>query len=271
MSRVFYKQELEGVASYWRIHRKDGFALGFSSHDRPLYFGGIDHRAAPGMLPSAIRRTGDLASESAEVDGALSDDAIAEGDLAAGLFDGARVEMGIVDWESLEHAALYAGTLGQISEGQSGFTAELQSYKVMLERDLVPRTSPTCRAEFCGPGCNLSAVPYTHRVVVDAIDLDRNAVTVPGFTSDNFLDGRLRFLEGPQTGFEFGIIEVSDGKLSLDRPLDPSIAEGLKAVLREGCDHTLSTCHARFSNAINFRGEPFLPGNDLLARYAQPQ
>ncbi|MFN7158060.1 MAG: phage BR0599 family protein, partial [Erythrobacter cryptus] len=45
---------------------------------------------------------------------------------------------------------------------------------------------------------------------------------------------------------------------------------GTRIELREGCDHTIATCAARFANAINFRGEPFLPGNDLLARYGQP-
>ena len=40
--------------------------------------------------------------------------------------------------------------------------------------------------------------------------------------------------------------------------------------VREGCDRTLETCQARFGNAVNFQGEPFLPGNDQLARYASP-
>jgi|GEM_PF-6257398 len=30
---------------------------------------------------------------------------------------------------------------------------------------------------------------------------------------------------------------------------------------------TLQTCAQRFANAVNFRGEPFVPGNDLVARY----
>jgi hypothetical protein len=37
--------------------------------------------------------------------------------------------------------------------------------------------------------------------------------------------------------------------------------------VQEGCDHTIATCAARFGNAINFQGEPFLPGNDSLTRY----
>jgi hypothetical protein len=29
----------------------------------------------------------------------------------------------------------------------------------------------------------------------------------------------------------------------------------------------LATCGGRFGNALNFRGEPYLPGIDLLTRY----
>jgi uncharacterized phage protein (TIGR02218 family) len=35
----------------------------------------------------------------------------------------------------------------------------------------------------------------------------------------------------------------------------------------EGCDKRLETCRDRFANTLNFRGEPHLPGNDLLTRY----
>ena len=52
MSRVYFASELETAATWWRIHRRDGISLGFTTHDRDLWFGGILHRAAPGMLPS---------------------------------------------------------------------------------------------------------------------------------------------------------------------------------------------------------------------------
>jgi len=44
----------------------------------------------------------------------------------------------------------------------------------------------------------------------------------------------------------------------------------MRAQVLEGCDHTLQTCGTRFGNAINFQGEPFLPGNDLIVRYGLP-
>ena len=31
-----------------------------------------------------------------------------------------------------------------------------------------------------------------------------------------------------------------------------------------GCDKTIGTCASRFSNAVNFRGEPYVPGMDKM-------
>ncbi len=41
--------------------------------------------------------------------------------------------------------------------------------------------------------------------------------------------------------------------------------------LREGLRPYAGDVRRRFANAANFRGEPFLPGNDLLARYPSPR
>ncbi len=267
--RVFFDRELDVAATFWRIFRRDGIALGFTSHDRNLVFCGMTHRAAPGMIPAAIRMTSDLSEDSAGVEGALSHDAIREVDLASGLFDHAGIEIGIVDWETLDHHTMYSGTLGKIEDDRSSFSAELRSAKQVLEQDLVPRTSPTCRAIFCAPGCGLSASKYTKNVVLGAVDFDLNRVQFAGSIGNDYVDGQLRFLAGPQTGLVFGILDSKDNWLTLDRPMNENIEIGTPAELQEGCDHTLATCSGRFGNAINFRGEPFLPGNDLLARYGK--
>lgn len=267
--RVFFDRELDTAATFWRVYRRDGITFGFTSHDRDLKFGGIRHQAAPGMVPTAIRLTADLSEESAGVEGALSHDAIRETDLASGLFDEAAIDVGIVDWETLDNGVLYTGTLGRIEDDRRGFSGELRSAKSALDRDLVPRTSPTCRAAFCGPGCGLSATRYTRRSTLEEVDFDLNRVRISDIAAEDHVDGQVRFLDGPQTGMVFAIIGTSEGWLTLDRPLSAGLFVGTSAELREGCDHTLSTCATRFGNALNFRGEPFLPGNDLLARYGQ--
>jgi uncharacterized phage protein (TIGR02218 family) len=268
MTRVFFAAELEGTATFWRIRRRDGATLGLTSHDRDLWFDGIVHRAAPGMLPSAIRRTADLSPDSAEVQGALTHDSIPAADLASGRFDGAAVEIGVVDWETLDRAVLYRGEIGGVAEEAGSFSAELRSAKADLEADTVPRTSPTCRAQFCGPGCTLSAALYTHEAVLAAIDFAANSVAFAGGPAAEALrDGSLRWLDGPHAGLTMEIIAADAAGLVLDRDLDPALEPGARARLREGCDHTVQTCQARFGNAVNFQGEPFLPGNDLIARY----
>lgn len=267
--RVFFDSELDNVATFWRIYRRDGVALGFTSHDRDLAFGGITHRAAPGMVPAAIRLTADLANDSAEVEGALSHDTIRETDLEAGLFDEAAIEIGAVDWQSLEHHVVYSGEIGMIEDDGRGFSVALRSAKHLLEQDLVPRTSPTCRAAFCGPGCALSAAKFTSLKQLDEIDLDSNRVRFAGISGADYVDGLLRFRDGPQTGVSFGIVGADGEWLMLDRPLVSATADNAFAELREGCDHTIGTCAGRFGNSHNFRGEPFLPGNDMLTRYGQ--
>jgi uncharacterized phage protein (TIGR02218 family) len=222
------------------------------------------------MVPAAIRLSADLASDSAEAEGALSHASIREQDLAAGLFDEAAIEIGAVDWLTCDHHVLYTGAIGGIEDDQRQFSAELRSGKHRLEQDLVPRTSPTCRAEFCGPGCGLSPARFTAFHALAGIDLDRNRVRFDALAATGHVDGRLRFLGGPQTGIRFDIVDIEGDWLMLDRPLVAGTALGTIAELREGCDHTIATCSARFGNAVNFRGEPFLPGNDLLSRYGQP-
>ncbi|WP_432201699.1 DUF2163 domain-containing protein [Erythrobacter sp. W53] len=271
MSRTFFDRPLDTVATFWQVLRRDGVTLGFTAHDRDIWFGGILHRAAPGMLPSAIRKTASLQDDPADVDGALAHDSISAEDLASGRYDLARIAIGLVDWESGENAVLYRGQIGSVSRENGQFSAELQSAKIELDVDTIPRTSPTCRARFCDRGCTLSHTRFTHRATITDIDFDANSLGFTGLQLSNFVDGELRFIDGPQAGFLLGIIGTQNGMLTVDGPLDTELIAGAQVSLREGCDHTIATCTARFDNAANFQGEPFLPGNDLLVQYPVPR
>jgi uncharacterized phage protein (TIGR02218 family) len=268
MTRVWFSGALETVATFWRVARRDGVTIGFTTHDNDLWFDGLLHRTAPGMLPSAIRRSADFEPDSAEVEGALSHESISADDLAAGRFDGARVAIGLVDWATLERHVLYRGAIGSVIEEAGKFTAQLASRKAELQRDPVPRTSPTCRAVFCGPGCTLSPARFSHDAVLLGADTTANTVTVTTAASlTDLAGGALRWVDGPLSGVRAEVIGIADGALVLGSPLDHDLAPGLRLSLREGCDRTLETCATRFANAINFQGEPYLPGNDLIARY----
>lgn len=271
MSRVFFDRELDCAASWWRIYRRDGVTLGFTTHDRDLWFDGIRHRAAPGMLPSAIRRTIGFDDDESEVEGAISHAAISAVDLAEGRFDGARVESGIVGWEQLEAATLHSGSIGTVAQEAGGFSAQLKSAKADLQVDPIPLSSPGCRARFCGPDCALNPQAYERIARILSVDADANRIVTDLVDHRPFAFGELRFLDGPKTGDDARILTATEGFLVLDRPLDPATVGGTRVRLREGCDKTVATCASKFGNARNFRGEPFLPGNDLIAQYPMPR
>lgn len=271
MTRVWFSERLETTAAFWRVFRRDGVTLGFTTHDRDLWFDGVLHSATPGMVPSSIRRSARFEPDIAEVVGALSHDSISASELAAGRFDGARVVIGLIDWEGGERHTLYRGTIGTVMEEASEFTASLQSRKAELQLDPVPRTSPACRARFCGPGCTLSADAFTHEATLVSVDNSANSVIVTSVAVPAQLAlGTLRWLDGPHAGRTMTVLAASTAGLVLDEPLSPELGPGLRALVREGCDHMLETCATRFANAVNFQGEPFLPGNDQIYRYPPP-
>ena len=94
-----------------------------------------------------------------------------------------------------------------------------------------------------------------------------NVLTLATAVDERFLFGRLRYLSGESCGIESKILGVSGREISLrDRPHSP-VKPGVIVQLREGCDKRFETCVSRFGNGANFRGEPHLPGTDLLTRY----
>ena len=270
MRTRWFDAALESVAMLWRIERCDGVTLGFAAHDRDLWIDDLIYRAAPGMLPSAIELDDGLEPSDMDVRGALDHAAIDAGDLAAGRWDGASVRIGLVDWRaSTESVAwLLFGRLGVVECDGAAFSAQLMGRKVDLQSVFTPVASPGCRAEFCGPGCTLSRARFEHLAVVVSLDGGLAAFSpVAGLGWDAFVGGEIHWLTGANAGLRSLVWRVDGAGLVPADPLPLPVAIGDRALLIQGCDKSIETCATRFANAINFQGEPHLPGNDLLTRY----
>lgn len=259
-----------GIALCWRIERRDGVTIGLTAHDRAIGFDGLTYAAAPGMTPSAIERSASLDSDGLDVSGALCADAMDEEGLLAGRWDGARVSIFAVDWadpgDPAKRRLLGAGTIGAIETQGGGFTAELRAMVAALERPVVEETSPECRAMLGDARCRIPMAGRRRFACVltaeDAVlTLDREEPVAGCYG-----DGRLRWITGANSGLE-SAIAASDGTTVTLRAPPFHAGTGARVELIEGCDKRLETCALRFSNAINFRGEPYLPGMDLLTRY----
>ncbi|MBX3593716.1 DUF2163 domain-containing protein [Sphingomonas sp.] len=260
-------EPLATIALCWRIERLDGVAIGLTAHDRDLVVDGFLYRAAPGMTPSAIRRSADFDADSMDVTGALSGAAIGETDLLAGRWDGARVALFAVDWsDPVAPVPLGEGAIGAVETRAGTLTAELRGIAARLEAPICEVTSPECRAELGDRRCRVPMAGRKRiaRVIAAegaALMLDRAEPLAGAWTG-----GRVRWLTGPNTGLT-GWIALSDGAGVTLRESPRFDASDALVEVSEGCDKSIATCATRFGNAANFRGEPYLPGIDLLTRY----
>jgi uncharacterized phage protein (TIGR02218 family) len=254
------------LAWCWRIERADGVTLGLTTHDRDLTIGGLVYRAAPGIRPSAIRQTQGLDGDRMDVEGALTSAALSAVDLAQGRWSGARLTLLIADWEAPDarHLTIAEGRLGEVTVAGQAFSAELRGVDTWLDAPLVPETTAGCRAELGDRRCRVALAPLTVRGIASAVA--EREVTVPG-APDGLAHGRLRWLAGPLKGLSAPILAQAGDVLTLADPPVLPVAAGTAVELTGGCDKRAATCAARFSNMHNFRGEPHLPGTDLLTRY----
>ncbi len=265
----FIQHDLITFALCWRLERRDGVAIGFTAHDRDLVIDGLAYRAAPGMLPSAITLADGFAADALDVKGALTSDAIRAGDLAAGRWDGAAVTISMTDWTApgAERLEITRGILGEVSTEGEAFEAELKGPTAMLDRPVVEQTSPECRAMLGDARCRIDMAPRTRLTRIVAVT-DEDVVEVASAVGANaYAYGRLRWIGGRNSGLESAILRSAGTLLTLREPPQFVPATGDLVEIAEGCDRSLATCAGRFGNAANFRGEPHLPGIDLLTRY----
>lgn len=265
------------VCSAWRVTRRDGMVLGFTEHDHDLAFAGTVFLAASGFRASDVESGMGLAAEASEVEGAFSSDAITDADVAAGRYDGARVEVFLVNWQSpADHLLLRVQEIGEVTRAGPHFRAELRRLTHRLDQVQGRIYSRRCDAALGDGRCgvDLSGPPFRGEGTVLAV-LSQTRITVSGL--EGFADGFFRygvadFTSGANAGLKADIDGhgASGGIVTLTLFLPPPVplAEGDAFTIAAGCDKSFATCRAKFSNTLNFRGFPHMPGTDFALGYA---
>jgi uncharacterized phage protein (TIGR02218 family) len=84
-----------------------------------------------------------------------------------------------------------------------------------------------------------------------------------------FAGGVLTWESGASAGrsIEVKSWTQATGRVELLLPPGYPISPGDVFHIRPGCDKRLDACIDRFANILNFRGEPYVPGQDLLMSY----
>ncbi len=258
-----------GLCWCWRVARRDGAVFGFTNHDRDLTFGGVSYRAASGFEAGEVSAELGFSIDSAAVFGALSDAAITEEDLAAGLWDEAAVTLYRVDWRAPEDRfALWRGEVGQTRRGPASFGAELRAPSHRLSQTNGRVYSRRCDAEIGDGRCGVDLEDSAFRAegaVAETVDARAfRGSGLAGFEAGFFTRGRLRWMGGANAGRSFDVESQAGDVVTLRTAPAKPVEAGDSFIVTAGCDKRFSTCRGKFANGINFRGFPHMPGNDAL-------
>lgn len=260
----------------WKLTRRDGTIMGFTDHDRALSVDGTLFEAAAGFTASAISSSSGLAVDNLDVLGALSSDHLEDGDLAAGLYDDAEIEIWRVNWQATDQRVLIRkGNLGEISRGPNGFTAEVRGLSHRLNQPTGRLYQYACDADLGDTRCGLSLSDSTYTGTASVVSVSENReMTVAGlnaYADAWFERGLLTFTSGLNQN---EVMEVKRhvnraGAVVLEVWHAPAqvIEEGVTLNVTAGCDKQFDTCRGKFANAIRFRGFPHIPGNDFALSY----
>ncbi|OSP54337.1 DUF2163 domain-containing protein [Pseudoruegeria sp. SK021] len=260
----------------WVVRRKDGHALGFTDHDRPLVLAGMVFKADTGLTAHALQQTTGLSIDNSEAMGALSDAAITEADITAGRYDGAEVETWLVNWNDPEQRyLLFRGTLGDVQIGGGAFRAELRGLTEKLNQQQGRTYQALCGAGLGDAACGVDTTSSTFSTVATVSSQGGSQVfTLVGAESYQegwFERGSLKVLSGSAAGLlgqvKFDRRVSAASRITLWQDLREVLVTGDQVRLTAGCDKRLATCQQKFGNLLNFRGFPNIPGEDWMLAY----
>ena len=265
------------LAWCWRLTRADGQVFGFTDHDLPLVFDGTTYQPESGFTASEIRTGSDLSVDAQDAEGVLTSTTITETDILDGRWDNAEVEIWRVNWQDTSQRVLMRrGAIGQVRRGRVQFVAEMRSLSHVLNQTVGRTFQATCDAALGDARCGviLSDPAYKGSGTVVTVAGDRS-FTVSGlsaYADGWFALGMLTWTGGANAGRKAEVLTHEVGATDvtvtlLEAPVR-AIAVGDTFDITAGCDKRFETCKAKFTNALNFRGFPHIPGQNTVIRFA---
>ena len=243
---------------------------GFTTHDRPLTIDGVLYEPAASFVSKDIAANLNLDTDNTEAEAFLDSDTLNEEDLRAGKWDFSPYRIFQVNWTDLTMGDKKdsTGHLAKVTVNRQTFVAELLGLMEALGTSVGEITTAGCRAMLGDQRCKFDLVPFTVIGTVDSADPDLYTFidAARGEPDTYFAEGIITFTSGLLDGLSYDIkTHTAGGEFITKTPLAYD-ATGCSYSMVPGCDKKRTTCRDKFSNVVNFRGEPWLRGNDVLVQ-----
>lgn len=262
-------------AMCWKISRTDGTFKYFADHDADILVSGNTYLASASFKRTALSLSEGLAVDNIDIEGFLDSPSITEVDLLAGRYDYAAVEIFLVDYTNPTAGtiSLITGNMGDVGINRNSFSAHFNGLTQLLEQAFGEVTSADCRAVLGDARCKKVLTTFTKTGSVVGVTSNRQfTATLSAVPAAGYYDnGVLTWTSGQNNGLKMEIKTLTGATpyaIQLQLPMLSPVAATDTFSIVAGCDHSFAMCQAKFANAVNFVGEPHLPGTDKMLQSA---
>jgi uncharacterized phage protein (TIGR02218 family) len=262
------------LAAALKIARTDNQVFGFTSADADALIGGVLYKASPGLDLTNVQTSAGLAVDNLELttldDGTL----FTKADVLDGIWRNAAFTLFRYNWANLADGidTLLTGTLGDGDLRRSTIVFELRGLQQYLQQPVGDVSSPTCRARLGDARCTKDLTAFRFTGTVTAAGQQTFTASAMAQATDYFTDGQIDWLTGANAGRSRRVkTHVSGGVFTLALPMLLTVAVGDTFRATAGCTkRPVEDCGAKFSNILNFQGEPHRPTLNDLTKPAEP-
>lgn len=266
------------LANLVTITPRLGDVLRFTDHDRALTFEGQTFRPLVLSAMSARRVEAGLKVGNQEAYGIIDGGYVTVPHILGNRYRGAEVRHVVTDWS---RPWLVFGRhrkwIRSVTWTGSQWSATLESRAQIAQRDHGGRFggvySPTCPYVLGGTDCraDISAdvKPGVEVLTVndDRMEAEFDPATWSGSYADQYYrDGEIEWTSGDNEGHISPIVSYvhTDRVVKFLLPTPFPIQVGDQGTARPGCDGLFSTCKTKWSNALNFGGDPYAPSSQEI-------
>lgn len=263
-----YHSDSPTVAWAIKITRTDDAVYGWTSADRDATIDAVIYESAPGLSVASFASSAGLAVDNSELTVLADDTIITRADILAGRWNNAAYLLFKYDWTDVSagEEVISAGFLGELHPRSGAYVAELRALQQYLQQPVGAASTKTCRARLGDAMCMVDLGGWTETGTITSVT-SKQVFTDSSRTEadDYFGEGILTWTAGLNTGLSQKVKTYASDTFTLSLPMIFDVQIGDTYSVIAGCRKRLDEdCAAKFSNELNFQGEPHRPTVDEL-------
>lgn len=261
------------LCQLWTITPFLRTSLYFTNLDRDVDFDGNTYKSAKGFEASSVENTLGGSKSNLDIHVLLDPAFLSRIDVERGLILEAAVELRIIDYMHPEYGSVreFAGTVKEVSVPTSlNSMLSLSGNMSRMSRQLTEQYYPTCRADLGDARCGINIDAFSADFEVDSTTGQTfTSSELAGEPNNRYKLGSILWNSGDNSGLAQEVLTNTGPSVRLFFLPPFPIQAGDVGTIYRGCAKTVAACKG-YNNIVNYRGEPYVPGEDFVDKAPIP-